>query len=280
MKKQLLLLLPILAMLVWSCGGANQAGNTEQTQDSTATEKQATVEANPAAEGFNVQNSDKKAIDIADEVMKAMGGRKAWDETRLVTWNFFGRRQLYWDKQTGDVRIDYNNGKFNVLLNVYNKEGEALKGKVMKDSVEVTQPDSLQKYLKRGKSIWINDMYWLFMPFKLKDSGVTLKYAREDTVQNGKKADVLTLTFQEVGDTPENKYEVYVNQETKLVEKWAYFPKAAMDTARITTPWVNYEKYGNLMLSGDRGKYKLSAIQVADQVPEKLFTTFEKIEIK
>jgi len=280
MKKQLLLLLPVLAMLVWSCGGANQAGNTEQNQDSTATETQSTVEENPAAEGFDVQNSDKKAIEIADAVMKTMGGRKAWNETRLVTWNFFGRRQLYWDKQTGNVRIDYNNGKFNVLLNVYNKEGEALKGKVLKDSVEVTQPDSLQKYLKRGKSIWINDMYWLFMPFKLKDSGVTLKYAREDTVQNGKKADVLTLTFKEVGDTPENKYEVYVNQETKLVEKWAYFPKAAMDTARITTPWINYEKYGNLMLSGDRGKYKLSAIQVTDQVPEKLFTTFEKIEIK
>ncbi len=277
--------MPILALLAWSCGGANQAGNTEQTQDSSTITDQTTgkptpTEANPAAEGFDAQNSDKNAIEIADKVMKAMGGRQAWDETRLITWNFFGRRQLYWNKQTGDVRIDYNNGKFNVLLNVYNKEGAPFKGKVMKDSVAVTQPDSLQKYLKRGKSIWINDMYWLCMPFKLKDSGVTLKYAREDTVQNGKKADVLTLTFQGVGDTPENKYEVYVNQENNLVEKWAFFPKATMDTARITTPWINYEQHGRLLLSGDRGKYKLSGIKVVDQVPEKLFTTFEKVDLK
>lgn len=278
MKKLLLILLPVLAVMVWSCGGSTTTANTEQTQDSTAT--QTTTEENPAAEGFDAQNSDKKAIEIADAVMKASGGRKSWDETRLIAWTFFGRRKLYWDKKTGDVRIDYNNGKFKALVNVYGKEGEALKGKVMKDSVEVTQADSLQKYLKRAKSIWINDMYWLCMPFKLKDSGVTLKYTREDTVQNGKKADVLTLTFKEVGDTPENKYEVYVDQETKLVAKWAYYPKASMDTARFAMPWLNYQKYGNLMLSDDRGRAKLSDIKVLEAVPEKLLTTFEKVELK
>jgi len=34
---------------------------------------------NPAADGFNESGSDAKAIAIADEVMKAMGGRMAWD---------------------------------------------------------------------------------------------------------------------------------------------------------------------------------------------------------
>lgn len=279
MKKLLLALLPVLVLGIWSCGGGNTSGNTEQTIDSSQT-AQENVEENPAAEGFDAQNSDKKAIEIADEVMKAMGGRKNWNETRFISWNFFGRRQLHWDKQTGDVRIDFNNGKFKALLNVYNKEGAALTGKVMKDSVAVTQPDSLQKYLKRGKSIWINDMYWLCMPFKLKDSGVTLKYAREDTIKGGKKADVLTLTFKEVGDTPQNKYEVYVDQESKLVAKWAYFKMAAQDSANFTTPWQNYQKYGNLMLSDDRGRAKLSAIKVLDKVPEKLLTTFEKVEVK
>jgi hypothetical protein len=45
-------------------------------------------------------------------------------------------------------------------------------------------------------------------------------------------------------------------------------------------PWLNYQKYGNLMLSDDRGRAKLSNIQVVDQVPEKLFTSFEKVELK
>lgn len=279
MKKLLLVLLPVLICGVWSCGGGNTVGDGEKNvYSSQATQKN--MEENPAEEGFDAQNSDKKAIEIADEVMKAMGGRKNWNETRFISWNFFGRRQLHWDKQTGDVRIDFNNGKFNALLNVYNKEGATLTGKVMKDSMAVTQPDSLQKYLKRGKSIWINDMYWLCMPFKLKDSGVTLKYAREDTLKGGKKADVLTLTFSEVGDTPQNKYEVYVDQESKLVSKWAYFKTATQDSANFSTPWQNYQKYGNLMLSDDRGRARLSAIKVLDKVPEKLLTTFEKVEVK
>jgi hypothetical protein len=45
--------------------------------------------ANPAAEGFNESGSDAKAMAIADEVMQAMGGRKAWDKTRYLSWKFF-----------------------------------------------------------------------------------------------------------------------------------------------------------------------------------------------
>ncbi len=55
--------------------------------------------ANPPAPGFDEAGSDPKAVDLADVVMKAMGGRKAWDNTHLITWNFFGTRRLVWDGQ-------------------------------------------------------------------------------------------------------------------------------------------------------------------------------------
>ncbi|MEJ2086172.1 MAG: hypothetical protein P8Y44_10915, partial [Acidobacteriota bacterium] len=48
---------------------------------------------NPPAPGFNAEASDDEAIVIADQVMEALGGRKAWDDTRYLTWNFFGRRR-------------------------------------------------------------------------------------------------------------------------------------------------------------------------------------------
>ncbi|HHL71578.1 MAG TPA: hypothetical protein ENJ29_03615, partial [Bacteroidetes bacterium] len=48
-------------------------------------------EANPPAPGFNLADSDARAIAIADEVMQALGGRRAWDKTRYITWRFFGR---------------------------------------------------------------------------------------------------------------------------------------------------------------------------------------------
>ena len=45
------------------------------------------------------------------------------------------------------------------------------------------------------------------MPFKLKNSGVTLKYLGDTTAtKDGKPADVLQLTFEGMGVTPDNKH--------------------------------------------------------------------------
>jgi hypothetical protein len=49
---------------------------------------------NPPAAGFDEAGSDAKAIQIADMAMEAMGGRKNWDKTRYIAWNFFGNRKL------------------------------------------------------------------------------------------------------------------------------------------------------------------------------------------
>lgn len=50
------------------------------------------------------------------------------------------------------------------------------KRKVQLNGVSQSHPDSLSKYLQLGQEVWINDSYWLVMPFKLLDPGVTLKY--------------------------------------------------------------------------------------------------------
>ncbi|MEM8908127.1 MAG: hypothetical protein AAGD05_09805, partial [Bacteroidota bacterium] len=94
---------------------------------------------NPAATGFNVTESDPQAIRIADEVMQAMGGRRNWDRTRYLTWNFFGARQLTWDKQKGRVRIVSEKDDYTVLMNIFTDEG-----KVKKEDEVLTHPDSLR----------------------------------------------------------------------------------------------------------------------------------------
>ena len=127
-------------------------------------------------------------------------------------------------------------------------------GKVFFDGIETTHPDSLSKYLTRGKGIWINDAYWLFMPFKLKDSGVTLTYVGEDTTQTGIASHKLQLTFENVGNTPQNKYHVWVDKSDELVKQWAFYTDNTNEEPRFVNPWVGYEKYGSLLLSGDRGQ--------------------------
>jgi hypothetical protein len=50
------------------------------------------------------------------------------------------------------------------------------------------------------------------MPWKLQDPGVNLTYVKTEQLPNGTTADILQLTFNAVGVTPENKYWLYVDR--------------------------------------------------------------------
>ncbi len=224
----------------------------------------------PPAAGFNIDSSDAEAILLADEVMNAMAGYADWKATRFITWNFFGRHSLLWDKWTGDVRIEIPESKTIILVNINDSTGRAIE-----NGVEIIDPDTLRlKYINRGVSIWINDSYWLVMPFKLKDSGVTLKYKGEQKTQAGENADMVQLTFENVGETPNHKYNVYIDKNTKLVTQWDYFDDRSKTEPRFSTPWQDYKIYGKILLSGDRGKGQLTDIDVLDNVKKSKFTEF------
>jgi hypothetical protein len=127
--------------------------------------------------------------------------------------------------------------------------------------------------LQKAKSIWINDSYWLVMPFKLKDTGVTLKYLGEDTLMTGDRCNLLQLTFEKVGDTPQNKYHVYVDLSDNLVKQWAYFSNSTQDSANFVRPWDNYKQYGKILLSADRSDSSGPRnVSVAQTLDPKLFT--------
>lgn len=224
--------------------------------------------------GLAAQNaSDPKAVEIAGQVMKAMGGQKSWDKTRFVAWTFFDRRRLWWDKHEGLVRIESFADSTTYLVDLVNETGM-----VKRKGVVMEHPDSIAKYVKRGKSTWINDAYWLVMPFKLTDPGVTLRYLGTEKSADGKMTDVLQLTFEKVGDTPENKYKVYVDQNSHLVVQWDYFAKASDTEPRISNSWDNYKRFGKILLSGERGKRgKLADIAVWKKMPKEVFTSFEVV---
>lgn len=224
---------------------------------------------NPAAPGFNEAGSDATAIALADAVMEAMGGRKAWDETRAISWTFFGARKLFWEKTTGMVRVESTRDDLKIILNINTKEG-----RVFKNGEEFSDPDSIAHYVGRGHRIWINDAYWLVMPFKLKDSGVTLKHLGQDTTLDGTLADVLSLTFEEVGVTPQNAYKVWIGDQSKLVEQWAYYAEAGQEAANFVLPWTNYQVFGKIKLSGDRGERRLDDIKVWEELPQGVFDDF------
>lgn len=225
---------------------------------------------NPPTAGFDTANSDAKAIAIADQVVEAVGGRQNWEDTRLIKWNFFGSRKLAWDKQTGDVRIDYLKEDLAILLNIHTMEGKAMRN----DTLFTKGHPEHNSLMEKGNSVWINDAYWLVLPFKLKDTGVTLKYMGTDNSQAGESSEVLQLTYKNVGRTPDNKYLVYVDQQTNLINQWDYYPNYTDTIPRFQIPWKDYRQHGAILLSGDRGKNQLTEIEVGSEIPKGLFTDF------
>ncbi|MDX1502182.1 MAG: hypothetical protein R3325_07450 [Thermoanaerobaculia bacterium] len=232
---------------------------------------------NPPAEGFDLAGSDPKAIEIADAVMEKMGGREAWDATRFLTWKFFDRRLHVWDKWTGDLRVegtDRESGQeYTILMNLHTGEGRAFR-----DGAEVTDPEELEKMLDSGEAAWINDGYWMFMPYKLKDSGVTLGYLGEGAMADGRAADVLELTFEGVGRTPQNKYHVYVARDSGLVEQWDFYSDAGDAEPRFQIPWRGWTRHGGILLSADRGETGHTGIAVFEELPASVFSSPEPID--
>jgi len=168
--------------------------------------------------------SDPHAIAIADQVTEWLGGRQRWDALRGLRWTFEvstndtvrSVRRHSWDKTAGWHRVS---GKtragvdFLFIHKLNTNEGMAWMGG------NKIEGDSLRKLLKRANSLWINDTYWMLMPYKLRDPGVTLKYAGSERMGDY-IFDKIALSFRDVGDTPGDHYWVWVNRGSHRVERW------------------------------------------------------------
>lgn len=215
---------------------------------------------------------DDKSLPLINASLNAMGGIENYNNTRFISWVFFGRRFHIWDKYTGDVRIESQDGSL-ILMNVNNKQGRAWGP----DKALIKDKKELAEKLKFGYEAWINDSYWLVMPYKMLDPGVNVTYTRQDKTANGKSAEVVTMTFTDVGVTPENKYEIFFDQATKRVSQWRYYAKSEDQTPAFELSWANWQHYGNIMLSDMRGERGIGPLNVYQALPELYFTQPEPV---
>lgn len=185
---------------------------------------------------------------IVEKMQVAMGGVTNYNNTKFIQWDF-GKRKLFWNKWTGDVRVENPDANQTILVNI-----NTLKGKVYENGVLVEDDVKSNKLLQQAKNWWINDSYWLVMPWKLQDPGVKLQYVKTEQLPDGNTADVLQMTFSAVGVTPDNKYYVYVDKKEHLVKQWSYFKSFNDPEPKFTLAWDNYQKSGNILLSFDRSK--------------------------
>jgi hypothetical protein len=198
---------------------------------------------------------DSKAAAVADEVMAALGGRDAWKATHFLRFDFAVERDgktlvsraHTWDKWTGRYRLegkDKEGRTFLSILNLNDKAGSAWReGRLLSGEEQKQQ-------LENAYATWVNDTYWLLMPYKLKDSGVRLTY---EGAEKGADAewDKLALSFEKVGLTPRDRYWVFVNKKTRLVDRWDYILDGGPGPA-TTFMWTGWRDYGGIQLAPER----------------------------
>lgn len=208
-------------------------------------------------------------MEIAEATLEAMGGREAWEGTRFLEWTYLGRRHYHWDRWEGRVRVRYPMDDRWVVV-VWNTAD--LQGKAWIAGEPVEDPNRLHDLVEGAHESWVNDSYWLVMPYKLLDAGVILRYVGPGKMLDGRAAEVIELTFEEkTGLTPRNRFLVYVAEESGLIEQWDVFGDRNDDEPRFRLPWHDWRRYGSILLSGDRGERRLTDIAVHEDLPEGVF---------
>ncbi len=179
------------------------------------------------ASSASVASSEPDPTAIAQRLEARMGG-DAFAHVRVLafTWaverdgEVAARYEHTWDRWTGDYRlagVDRESGEpWLALFNIDSREGRAWLGD------DELSGAALSVRLERAYGRFINDSYWLLMPWKWRDPGVELTYIGREEL-NGTPHDVVGLSFGGgTGLTSGDRYWGYVDLDSGLLKRWQY----------------------------------------------------------
>jgi hypothetical protein len=202
---------------------------------------------------FDPATSDPSAMMLADSILAGLGGQAAWDGIGYLAFDFVvrrdtttTRRSLRWDRSTNQVRVegvDQKGRRYVIRTDLDTRDGTALLDGASADSA------TRAGLLERGYAIWVNDTYWLLMPYKLKDPGVRLKDAGSDSTGRQR---VLHLSFDRVGLTPGDQYWIYYDPGSRSVTRWDMLLQGDKDGQKDPVLWTDWQSVGGIRLASRR----------------------------
>ena len=195
-------------------------------------------------------DSDPKAVAIAEQVLKNLGGREKWAAPTGLRWTFGAAthdtlrspRRHSWNMHTGEHRVE-GVSRAGIKYLFIHTLGDTTSGIAFMNGNRI-EGDSLRKLTDRAQALWTNDSYWFLMPYKLLDPGVHLKYDAEVKDSTG-TFDRLAMSFDHVGLTPGDRYWVYVNQKNHRVERWEFVLQGTTPPP-VRWTWEGWEKHDGL----------------------------------
>jgi hypothetical protein len=195
------------------------------------------------AVAFTLDAQNKSPEQLAAAVVKASGG-DAWPRVKTLDFTFNVEQngkllvsaKHHWDIAAGRDTVEWDGSKVTADVS----GSFAVNVNAVPDNVE----EAMQKQ-KEAHKRWTNDSYWLLAPLKLRDRGTHLADKGGQTIE-GKTYHVLELSFDAVGLTSKDKYNLYIDPETNLLAHWEYMP--SLDKT-VSGTWENYQDFGGLKLA-------------------------------
>jgi hypothetical protein len=213
-------------------------------------------------------------------MIQALGGWEAFRSSRYVRFDFavmledrpLSFHRHLWDRWTGRYRVEgmKKDGISYLILysDVNSRQGQAY------NNERIAEGAATQSLLEYGYARFINDTYWLLMPWKTFDPGVHRSLEERVTDSLG-SFDVVHLSFDSVGLTPGDQYWAYVNRSTGRMERWRFLLQDGETGDYRWTDWVNVSGvwFSTTKVSAD-GKTRIltNNINLSPTVEERLFT--------
>ena len=226
---------------------------------------------------------DENLQRIYGRMMEEMAPDRGWERVRYIAFDRVvdrgddtpSRRGHRWDVWGGMYRMagDAGGQEMVAVIDTNDPTGSE---RIWLDGEPVTDPALADSLADRAHASFINDTYWLLMPYKWADPGVNAVYMGEMELE-GRTHEVVELTFDAVGRTPQNRYRGWVDAETGLMAYWQHWRDAGDPEPAFTLAWTEWTQYGPLLLSAGRpdstgySRVTFENLAAALEMPEGMF---------
>ncbi len=195
-----------------------------------------------AKQNSGTQKPAQKELSIKEKIANVYGA-SSFNKINAIEFTFNVRkgdkevhRSWYWEPKTGLVKfLSYDKSK---PFTYFRKDLSRNPSDELKDI----------------DSKFINDQYWLLFPVHLvmdKNVTATLEKGEYNLPIGDGKARLVTVSYGgNVGYTPNDKYELYIDDSYKILQ-WIYRRNNSPTPTRLTR-WEDYRRIGPLYLSLNR----------------------------
>ena len=128
------------------------------------------------------------------------------------------------------------------------KDGKPVKVTYVRSQIG-TQPDNVKKDVDPG---FINDQYWLILPFHVLWDGASVEDKGMQKVPGGKGTarHVVVKYSSDVGYTPGDTWELYLGSDNRI-QKMVFHHGGTVKPSLVDVAWEGYKKAGPLWISTD-----------------------------